>query len=41
MGGLGYSRRLLIRWERNLNVYRAFMRVACLMIVVRWLRTNF
>jgi transposase len=34
---LGYYRRLLIRWERNLNMYRAFMHVACLMIAVRWL----
>lgn len=32
---LGYYRRLLIRWERNLNMYRAFMHVACLMIAVR------
>lgn len=34
---LGYYRRLLIRWERNLNMYSAFMHVACLMIAVRWL----
>jgi transposase len=34
---LGYYRRLLIRWERNLGMYRAFMHVACLMIAVRWL----
>ncbi len=34
---LGYYRRLLIRWERNLSMYRAFMHVACLMIAVRWL----
>jgi hypothetical protein len=33
---LGYYRRLLIRWERNLNSCRAFMHVACLMIAVRW-----
>jgi transposase len=34
---LGYYRRLLIRWERNDRMYRAFMHVACLMIAVRWL----
>lgn len=34
---LGYYRRLLIRWERNVAIYRAFMHVACLMIAVRWL----
>jgi hypothetical protein len=34
---LGYYRRLLIRSEQNLNMYRAFMDVACLMTAVRWL----
>jgi transposase len=32
---LGDYRRLLIRWERNLDMYRALMHVACLMIAVR------
>lgn len=34
---LGNYRRLLIRWERNERMYRAFMHVACLMLAVRWL----
>jgi len=34
---LGYYRRLLICWERNLNMYRQFVHLACLMIAVRWL----
>lgn len=32
---LGNFRRLLVRWEHRLDIYRAFFHVACLMIVLR------
>ena len=32
---LGNFRRLLVRWERRLDIYRAFFHIACLMIVLR------
>lgn len=32
---LGYQRRLLIRWERHVNVYVAFFTVRLLMLVLR------
>jgi transposase len=32
---LGNFRRLVVRWERDIHIYRAFFHVACLMIVVR------
>ena len=28
-------RRIVIRWERNSNIYRAFIHVACIMILVK------
>lgn len=34
---LGNFRRLLIRWERHIHIYRAFMNVACLFIAARQL----
>jgi len=34
---LGNFRRLLIRWERHVHMYRAFMNVACLLITARQL----
>lgn len=37
IGWLGNFRRLLIRWERHLHMYRAFMNVACLLIAARQL----
>jgi transposase len=30
-------RRLVVRWERHLAIYRAFFHLACAMIVLRWL----
>lgn len=37
IGWLGNFRRLLIRWERHVHMYRAFMNVACLLITARQL----
>jgi transposase len=34
---LGNFRRLLIRWERQIHMYQAFMNVACLLIAARQL----
>jgi transposase len=34
---LGNFRRLVVRYERNLSVYRAFFHLACLMITLRQL----
>jgi len=34
---LGNFRRLVVRWERTLLVYRAFFHLACVLIVLRWL----
>ncbi len=33
---LGNFRRLIVRHERRLDVYRAFFHLACIMIVMRW-----
>jgi transposase len=35
MAWLGNFRRLVVRWDRDIAIYRAFFHVACLMIVVR------
>ena len=32
---LGNNRRLLVRWERDIVVYRAFFHIACLLITLR------
>lgn len=32
---LGNYRRLVVRWDRDLTIYRAFFHVACLMITLR------
>jgi len=32
---LGAYRRLVVRWDRNPDIYNAFFHVACLMILVR------
>jgi len=32
---LGNSRRLVVRWERDIVVYRAFFHVACLILALR------
>jgi transposase len=32
---LGNFRRLVVRWDRDIQIYRAFFHMACLMIVVR------
>jgi transposase len=37
IGWLGNFRRLLIRWERHVHMFRAFMNVACLFITARQL----
>lgn len=34
---LGNYRRLVVRWEYNMTVYRAFFHVACLLIALRQL----
>lgn len=34
---LGNFRRLVVRWERNITMYRAFFHVACLLITLRQL----
>jgi len=34
---LGNFRRLVVRWERSLLVYRAFFHLACCFILLRWL----
>jgi transposase len=34
---LGNFRRLVVRWERLITVYRAFFHLACLIITLRWL----
>jgi transposase len=34
---LGNFRRLVVRWERNITMYRAFFHVACLLIILRQL----
>jgi transposase len=34
---LGNFRRLVVRWERMLLVYRAFFHLACCFILLRWL----
>jgi len=31
----GNFRRLVVRWERNVNVYRAFFHLACILITMR------
>jgi transposase len=33
---LGNFRRLVVRYERHIAVYRAFFYLACIMIVMRW-----
>jgi len=33
---LGNFRRLIVRHERRIEVYRAFFHLACIMIVLRW-----
>ncbi len=35
IGWLGNFRRLVVRWERSLTMYRAFVHVALMMIVLR------
>lgn len=32
---LGWKRRLLIRWERNVEIYQAFFNIACMLIVLK------
>ncbi len=32
---LGWKRRLLIRWERNIITYQAFFNIACMMICLK------
>jgi transposase len=32
---LGNYRRLLIRWERHVEIYRAFLHLACILITIR------
>ena len=34
---IGNYRRLLIRWERKVEIFRAFLYIACLMITLRQL----
>jgi transposase len=34
---LGNFRRLVVRWDRSITIYRAFFHVACLMITLRQL----
>jgi transposase len=34
---LGHFRRLVVRWERHITMYRAFFHVACLLITLRQL----
>jgi transposase len=34
---LGNFRRLVVRWERKINMYQAFFHVACLLITLRQL----
>jgi transposase len=34
---LGNFRRLVVRWERHITIYRAFFHVACLLITLRQL----
>ena len=34
---LGNFRRLVVRYERSLTVYKAFFHLACCMILLRWL----
>ena len=34
---LGNFRRLVVRWDRLITVYRAFFHLACLIITLRWL----
>jgi transposase len=31
----GNFRRLVVRWDRDINIYRAFFHVACILITVR------
>jgi len=31
----GNFRRLVVRWERNISVYRAFFHLACILITIR------
>jgi transposase len=38
---LGNFRRLVVRWERHIRMYRAFFHVACLLITVRQLWNRF
>jgi transposase len=38
---LGNFRRLVVRWERHLTMYRAFFHLACLLITLSWLRKQF
>ena len=37
IGWMGNYRRLLIRWERHISMYRAFVHVACMLIALRQL----
>ncbi len=38
---LGNSRRLVVRWERDLVVYRAFFHIACMIVALRRLGNAF
>lgn len=31
----GNYRRLVVRWERNINMFRAFLHLACILITIR------
>ncbi len=35
IGWLGNFRRLVVRYDRSLQIYRAFFHIACFMIVLR------
>jgi transposase len=35
IGWLGNFRRLVVRYDRSLTIYRAFFHIACFMIVLR------
>lgn len=32
---LGWKRRLIVRWERNVEMYQAFFNIACMLIVLK------
>ena len=34
---LGNYRRLVVRWDRSADIFRAFVHIACLLIVCRYL----